>query len=1017
MCKRMIYLILLVALFAGSANAQQFITSVAMRNGSDPPQIAPDPLAEGSLTFVDRTHVYADVPELVLGAQYVMLANDDKGISAYELDLTFAIKATLFVFVDNRMGGAAGGKGVNPNISGMPWLTDMGFVDTGVDIGIDESNDGSINQYFSIFSLAVEPGTITIYGNTEGHTGNMLGVAALGPKYAAYDPDPADGSIYPQTWGNLTWTIGDTAASHNVYISDNFDDVNDGTDDAFIGNQTWDYVFVGFAGYPYPDGLVPGTTYYWRIDEVEADGTTVYRGNVWSFTVPSKKAYGAVPADGSKFIDPQSARLSWSVGFGAKVHYVVFGDNFDDVNNQPMGTLVGATNYSPGTLEIEKTYYWRIDEYDGAEFHKGDVWSFTTAKEGGGIKGQYFRGMDLTNLVLTRTDPQIDFNWGDPGGPDTTVGDDNFSARWTGEVEVAFTETYTFYTSSDDGVRLWVDGQQLVNNWTDHSTVENSGTIDLVAGNMYSLIMEYYENGGGAVAQLRWSSPSTPKQIIPQAALSLPVRASAPSPSSGATGTKLTPILTWNPGDFAVSHEVYFGTDADAVRNADKSSPEYKGTKALGDESYDPGKLAWFTSYYWRVDEVNSVNPESPWVGNVWSFTTGDFLLIDNFEDYDAGENQIWYAWHDGLGYGSAGVPPYFAGNGTGAAVGDETTASYTEETIVHSGHQSMPLFYDNNKQGFAKYSETELTLTAPRDWTEEDVAELSIWFRGNPPSVGSFVESPTGTYTMTATGVDIWSTADQFHYAFKTLTGPGTIVAKVLSVDNTDPWAKAGVMIRETLGAGSKFAAVYITPGSICSFQGRLDTDIAAVSDSAVRTAEQQAIDAPYWVKLERDVAGNFRASYSSDGVSWRQMSWNPQNISMSSAVYVGLALTSHNANATCQAQFSNVTITGNVTGQWSHQDVGIVSNAPEPLYVAVSNSTGAPAVVYHDDANAATIDTWTEWVIPLSAFADQGINLTNVDSIAIGLGTPGNTTVAGGAGKMYFDDIRLYRSREAAE
>jgi hypothetical protein len=231
--------------------------------------------------------------------------------------------------------------------------------------------------------------------------------------------------------------------------------------------------------------------------------------------------------------------------------------------------------------------------------------------------------------------------------------------------------------------------------------------------------------------------------------------------------------------------------------------------------------------------------------------------------------------------------------------------------------------------------------------------------------------------------------------------------------VDNTDPWAKAGVMIRETLGAGSKFAAVYITPGSGCSFQGRTDTDVAAVSDSAVRTAEQQAIAAPYWVKLERDIIGNFSASYSSNGSNWIPMSWGPQNISMNTNVYIGLALTSHNNNATCQATFSNVTMTGNISGQWTNQDVGIDSNGAEPLYVAISNSTGTSAVVIHDNPAAANIDTWTEWVIPLSSFADQGINMANVDSIAIGLGTQGNTTIPGGKGKMYIDDIRLYRSR----
>jgi hypothetical protein len=136
-----------------------------------------------------------------------------------------------------------------------------------------------------------------------------------------------------------------------------------------------------------------------------------------------------------------------------------------------------------------------------------------------------------------------------------------------------------------------------------------------------------------------------------------------------------------------------------------------------------------------------------------------------------------------------------------------------------------------------------------------------------------------------------------------------------------------------------------------------------------------------------------------------------------MGSNVYIGLALTSHNAALACEAVFSNVTITGSVSPQWAHQDIGISSNAAEPLYVAVSNTNGTSAVVVNDDPAAATIDTWTEWVIPLQAFADQGIVLTDVDKIAIGLGTRGNMTIAGGSGKMLFDDIRLYRTREVAE
>ena len=320
--------------------------------------------------------------------------------------------------------------------------------------------------------------------------------------------------------------------------------------------------------------------------------------------------------------------------------------------------------------------------------------------------------------------------------------------------------------------------------------------------------------------------------------------------------------------------------------------------------------------------------------------------------------------------------------NGTGSAVGDETTASYTEETIVNGGLQSMPLVYNNNQQGSAKYSEVEHTLPNQRDWTA----------------------APTGTITMTGSGTDVWGTADQFHFAYKTLTGAGSIVAKVESVENTNVWAKAGVMIRETLDAGSKHAFAAVTPGSGVASQSRPDTDAASLNTN------QTGITAPHWVKLERSISGTFTVSHSANGSTWEPVTGaTPQNIPMTSNAYIGLALSSHDVALTCQAVFSNVTTTGNVSGQWANQDIGIASNDAEPLYVAVSNSAGAPAVVVHDDANAATIDTRTEWVIPLQTLADQGIVLTNVDRIAIGLGTKGNMTVPGGSGKIFIDDVRL--------
>jgi hypothetical protein len=846
------------------------------------------------------------------------------------------------------------------------------------------------------------------------------------PAPLAAGPDPADGTVIEQDWYNLNWKPGTWATSHDVYFGTDFDDVNESAPDTFIGNTTFVFQVVGIPSYPAPEGLQPGTTYYWRVDEVNPDNPdSPWKGVVWSFTLPPRIAYNPFPPDNMKFVDTD-VDLSWTAKWNAALFSVYFGTDAEQVANATGAAPSGKMSFDPGPLEIDTTYYWRVDSFDGTEWRTGNVWSFSTTKPGGGLVGEYanYGGgvpdppeSPFENITLTRIDPGIDFQWGSASPEPGVIDEDNFAVRWTGELDVPLTGTYTFKATTDDGVLLYVNGEEMADAWRNQSSpLEQSGTIDLVAGEFASIKMLYFATSGSATAELRWAHDSFPLEIIPAAALSPSVRAGLSKPANNSFDISQTPVLLWTAGGYAAEHDVYFGMDANAVADADTGSAGvYQGRQA--ETSFSPAKLDWNTIYYWRIDEVNDLHPDSPWKGSVWSFTTADFLIVDNFESYDAYENQIWYAWHDGLGYGTSGTADYYAGNGTGSAVGDETTPSYTEETIVHSGSQSMPLFYNNNKQGFANYSEAELMLTLSRDWTEQDVDELSIWFRGHPASTGSFVEGPAGTYTMTGSGADIWNDADEFHYAFKTLNGVGSIQARVLSVDNTDQWAKAGVMIRETLDAGSKFAAVYITPGNGCRFQARMDTDIDATSDTSVVTSEQTAITAPYWVKLERDVAGNFRGYYSANGSTWTQMSWNPRNISMSSMVYVGLALTSHNADAICEAQFSNVTITGTISQQWTNQDVGILNNDAEPLYVAVSNAAGNPAVVVHDDPAAAQIDTWTEWVIQLSALADQGINLSDVDRIAIGLGTKGNMTIPGGSGKMYIDDIRLYQPRDAAE
>jgi len=468
--------------------------------------------------------------------------------------------------------------------------------------------------------------------------------APVSPPVVASSPTPSHGAILADTWVSLSWRSGDGAASQDVYFGENLEDVSAGAESVFQGNQAATFFVVGFPGMPYPDGLTTGTTYYWRIDEVEANGTTKHTGEVWSFTVPPKTAYFPDPADGAQSVDSEPV-LKWTEGFGSKLHYVYFGDNFDDVNDAVGALPQGTMTYTPGPLKMAKTYYWRVDEFDIVETHKGNVWNFTTE---------------------------------------------------------------------------------------------------------------------GAVAALE--------------------------PANGAVDVTQTPTLTWSSG-LGVTHEVYFGTDP--------ASLDLKASGNLGEETYEPGQLEWNTTYYWHVDEADNTNADSPWTGPLWSFTTANFLIIDDMESYndiaegEPGSNRIYLAWVDGYDDPTNGS---FVGN---------DPPPIAELTIVHSGLQSMPMTYDNA----VGKSEATLTLTDKRDWTVNDVDTLTIWFRGDS-------------------------------------------------------------------------------------------------------------------------------------------------------------------------------------------------GNAAEQMYVALNGS----ARVDHDNPDATTITSWTQWNIDLQAFADQGVNLTNVNSVTLGL-----SSVTGGTGTMYFDDIRL--------
>ncbi len=478
----------------------------------------------------------------------------------------------------------------------------------------------------------------------------------------------------------------------------------------------------------------------------------------------------------------------------------------------------------------------------------------------------------------------------------------------------------------------------------------------------------------------------------------------SPKPANGQKDVPRDAQLSWRKGFFAETHDVYFGMDFNDVNEAGLADPRgVLKSENQSDTSYNPGPLEYGQTYYWRIDEVNAPPDSTVYKGDVWSFTALNFIIVDDFETYDV-NNAIYNVWSD------------YAVNNTGMTVG-YFDPPYVEESVVHTGSQSMPLTYDNDgtvnegttleKDGTLYYSETERQLTDGKDWTRDDVNALSLWFKGYPENVGKFVEEPAGVYTMAAAGIDIWDTADQFHFAYKEVTsGACQIIAKVESIDpnNSNKDTKAGVMIRDSLDPGSVNTTLLLTPDPEKGLRFQNRNAFGGVTTRGDEDMDPNAMP-PYWLKLQRTAGGLVRAYRSPDGVDWTQFSL--RQVQMQMPIYIGLGVTSHDVTKACEAKLSNVSFdpASLTTQTWSHQDIGIISNEVEPMYVFING-----AKVFHDDPNASLVDQWTEWTIPLQDFAGQGTNLSNVNSIGIGLGDS-SSTEPGGYGTIFIDDIRLYR------
>ncbi|MEL6864245.1 MAG: GEVED domain-containing protein [Bacteroidota bacterium] len=225
--------------------------------------------------------------------------------------------------------------------------------------------------------------------------------------------------------------------------------------------------------------------------------------------------------------------LSANASSGLPIIFYVMDGPAQVVNNTL--TLSGL----PGTVTVVATQPGNASYAPAVPVIQSFLVSVPNIGNGQGLEGTYYNNANFTNEAFTRIDPEVDFNWG-TGSPDPSMGPNTFSVRWEGEVEALHSEEYTFYFRADDGIRLWVDNQQLINEWQDQAPTTYSGTIDMIGGQRVPIRIEYYENTGGAVAELEWSSASQSRQVVPSNLLYPPVNQQSQTITFPAISDKLT---------------------------------------------------------------------------------------------------------------------------------------------------------------------------------------------------------------------------------------------------------------------------------------------------------------------------------------------------------------------------------------------------------------------------------------------------------------------------------------------
>jgi len=498
---------------------------------------------------------------------------------------------------------------------------------------------------------------------------------------------------------------------------------------------------IGYGGYSAAEqfqGLLDDVRIY---DEVLSDVQiqAIMPGDTGISLDPS-------PVDGTTDV-LRDTPLGWIAGEFAATHDVYLGTSFDDVNDataaDPKGVLISQGQadaaYVPDSpLEYGQTYYWRVDEVNDAPDYtvfKGSVWSFTvepyaypiasvtaeaSAAQATSPAERTIDGSGLDDLDQHGTDMKT--MWVSPNGFPVWIQytfDKVYKLHemwvWNGNSEL---ETLLGFGAREVVVEYSADGQTwtaLENvpefaKGTAQATYTANNIIDL-GGVMAKSVKLTINDNWGASAMVSLSEVRF---------FYVPVQAFEPQPQVGAAGISVETDLTWRPGREATSHVVYVGTDSNAVADGVVAG------ETVTERLYTPADLMFETEYFWKVDEVGDTGT---YAGDVWSFTTEEFAVVDDFESYtddmDA-EEAVFQTWVDGYDDDT---------NGSIVGIDPAVEGTFCETTIVHGGGQSMPLFYDNSGQ--ATHAEAKRTFDGAQDWTARGIKSLSLYFNGAVGNTG----------------------------------------------------------------------------------------------------------------------------------------------------------------------------------------------------------------------------------------------------------------------------------------